>query len=194
MKHLPIFTCLALFASPAAFAEEQVEAHGDVKIEIQGNGIVQVEGGPDVRVQICRELVEPEPATEPIPAAYAEEKTVCIKIEKQLRGEDRNSYVIELRLINPTDKPVTFTGFSEKSPITQQQQWKDGQWVDQQKFLRCGTGLRPCTIEPGQSALFSQVLPTEQMPARIGVACADGTKDAKRETVWSDKIEDPNAK
>ena len=50
---------------------------------------------------------------------------------------------------------MIFTGYSEISPITKTEHWREGKWVEERRVLRCGTGLKSCTIAPGQSAVFS---------------------------------------
>lgn len=102
-------------------------------------------------------------------------------LEDLRRDEHGLQVVAVLRLINPTETPVRFTGFTEKSPVTKTQKWIDGAWVDKPGFLRCGTGLRPCTVPPGQFALFETSVPAEDLPVRIGIHCRLGENQAKGE-------------
>lgn len=151
-------------------------------------------------VEVCRkpyipiEVVEPivdgekQPETEAIPQKYAGEKEVAIKLEKLEPVGERVVMRAVFRIINPTDKPISFTGYSVTSPITMEQHFKDGKWEPQKKVLRCGTGLRQCTIPPGQAAVFfAQVYP-QNMPLRVGLKYAQGDKEVKQH-VWSEKIE-----
>lgn len=161
--------------------------------EIQGP-IIEAPGKAEAEplVQVAVQEFIPanqKPQTEAIPEKYAGEKAVAIKLEGLKRDEAGLLLQVTLRFINPSDKPFQYTGYSAQSPITKRQQWVDGEWVEQQKFLRCGTGLRNCTVAPGQSAVFHITLQPEQLPARIGLTYSTNWKGSKPQTVWSEKIE-----
>lgn len=132
-------------------------------------------------------------ALEVIPAAHADEKIVCLTLEKCTANEPAQGQELTLRLINGSGKPVVFTGFSEQSPIVRIQKRVDGKWVDQERLLRCGTGLRPCTVPAGKSVVFQVHVQTEWMPLRVGVEYSSGEADAQRVTAWSEQAARPVA-
>ena len=162
-----------------------ISASSAVEIEVQ-----QAEAEPQVEVQI--EAVEwldkgrHKPQTEAIPKMYAAEKKVAMKMEALIRN--KGYYQLKFRIINPTDKPISFTGYSEASPLTRTQHWKDGKWVDPKPLGICGTGLRQCTIAPGQSAVFQTSIAGDQLPGRIGFNYSHGEKNQGHQ-LWSEKIE-----
>ncbi len=171
MKAATLITCLSLCGLSFAFADKP-------------KPLPEANINPRIWVEVCEE--HPEPKTEAIPKAYAEDKAVAIKIESLVRAN--GFYQMKLRIINPTEKPVVFTGYSESSPVIKVQHWKDDKWVDERRVLRCGTGLRACTIAPGQSAVFGASLEGDKLPSRIGLVHAHGEKERDL-SVWSEKIE-----
>lgn len=200
MKTAPTISCLglaALCSLPLLLADEpRPEIHGPAierpqeapihpAIQVQVPDLDELQG-PEV-IQLVP--AKPKPQTEAIPEIYAKEPAARLVLEDLKRDESGLSLHAVLRIINPTDQPLVFTGFSEKSPVTQQQQWEDGKWIAVKQFLRCGTGLRPCTIAPGQSAVFSISAPPERLPMRVGISTTDGSKKAEQQMLWSDKIE-----
>ena len=178
MKPTALITCLCLAALPAAFADKPKPLPDAPEI-VRPIGRIQP-GQGDL------EAVQP---TEAIPKDYANEKAIAIKLESLVRNN--GFYQVKLRIINPTDKPMTFRGFSETSPITKIQHWQDGKWVEERRFLKCGTGLRQCTIAPGQSATFGASVEGDKLPTRIGIAYTNVPRleGSPQPVVWSEKIE-----
>ena len=181
MKTIAIVTSLSLCALFAAHAEKPAP-----KPECALD--------PAPKPECALEVISPvganaKPQTEAIPKEHAGEKAVAIKLEGLKQVGERLAMQVTLRIINPTDKPVIFTGYSEASPITKTQHLKDGKWVDEKQLLRCGTGLRSCTIAPGQSAVFNAAVYGETMPTRFGIAYRTSEKQPKTQDVWSEKIE-----
>ena len=175
MKLLHTITSLAICSLSFAFGEEQPE-------------LAEVEVVPVPQDEIICEFPGRvfKPETEAIPKGYADEKAIAIKLESLVRN--KGAYEVKFRIINPTTKPMTFTGYSEKSPLTDTQYWKDGKWVDPKPVGICGTGLRQCTIPPGQSAVFQAYLQGDKLPARVGLTYAHGGRE-QGHLVWSEKIE-----
>lgn len=135
------------------------------------------------------------PKTEPIPEKYADEKAVAIKFEQLKPVGERMVMEAVLRIINPTDKPITFTShsvpgsYSGEYPVTQLEHWKDGKWTKGgEGWVKPGAPLHPCVIAPGQSAAFAVGVYPNSMPTRVGVSYTHGDKEAEL-LVWSDKIE-----
>lgn len=142
----------------------------------------------DLAIDIGEELWEPK--TEAIPKSYADEKAIAIKFEGLVNNNGLGLRA-KLRIINPTDKPMTFRGFSEVSPIIKIEHWTQGKWVEEKRILKCGTGLRQCTIAPGQSAVFGTRLDGDKLPTRVGIARTDVPRPegSPQPVIWSEKIE-----
>lgn len=129
---------------------------------------------------------KPKTLTEPIPKAYAHETAVSLKCES--RSTKGKFQTVDVRLINPTDAAVVFTGYSEQSPWYKIQKWVDGEWSDHRVGWFCGTGLRLCTIYPGQSAVIPVHVKEDLFPIRVGVEYSKGTKKDKQ-VAWSARID-----
>ncbi len=133
---------------------------------------------------------EPKPETEAIPKEHAGEKDIAIKLEKVKQHRSLLGVEASLRIINPTDKDMIYTGLWASSPHIRRQQWKDGRWVEAE--LTEDENTKPgwshaITLPAGQSVVFTMNIGAEQMPARIGLDC---TQEGKAKfTVWSDRIE-----
>lgn len=188
MKTLLTVTVLSLCSLSSGFAEE-----ADAKPPADPGKAPWNKPLPAGEPQIVRpigriEREEAKPQTEAIPKQYADHKEVAIVLEDLKQIGERLAMQVTLRIINPTDKPFTFTGFSEQSPILKVQHMKAGKWVDEPRVLRCGTGLRQCTIAPGQSAVFYEAVYSETMPTRFGIShTVEGANEPQ--VVWSEKIE-----
>ena len=172
MKPTFIITLLGLCGLSAAFADKP-------------KPLPEARINPKIWVEVCEE--KPEPKTELIPKMYAEEKGLAIKMESLVRNN--GFYQAKFRIINPTKKPMIFTGYSEASPITKTQHWVDGKWTDERRVLRCGTGLQDCTIAPGESAVFQATLQGDKLPSRIGLAYRTSETHSQTTDVWSEKVE-----
>ena len=142
---------------------------------------------PDFDERRVHPVPDPKPETEAIPEQYADQKKVAIVLEKIQQQEAFLGMQITLRIINPTNREVTYRGVYASAPEIRRQQWVDGKWKDIPKEEKPGFNPRPITLPPGQSVVFVMGVSAEQMPARIGI---DFTiADKEQTTVWSDKIE-----
>ena len=193
MKTIATITAFALCTLQFAAADESKPEPEKTRPDLDGAAIGgasgEVLGGGGIArpiEQVPRREAEPE--TEAIPKEHAGHKQIAIVLDDLERVGERLAMRATLRIINPTDKPMKFTGYSEKNPIAKIQHLKDGEWVEEERILRCGTGLRPCTIAPGQSAVFKATVNAETMPTRIGVDYRVG-QVGQLHTVWSEKIE-----
>lgn len=127
---------------------------------------------------------KPRTFTEPIPQAHVKETAVGLKFESR----STDAQIVNVRLINPTERPVTFAGYSEQSPWYKIEKWVDGAWVDHRVGWFCGTGLRVCVIPPGHSSVIPVRVEDGLFPVRIGVGYSNsGTRED--EVVWSTRID-----
>ena len=169
MKPLSIMSCLGLCTLPMAFGDDPIP----VPIEL-----APANDGMPVKVE-----------TERMPAKYAKEKAVAIKLE-DLQHFKRGSYKAIFRIINPTQQQISYTGYSETSPMSKRQLWKQEAWEEVSYEGLCGVGLRDCYVAAGDSAVFEVILIGNTLPARIGIRYREPDKDMKKFfTVWSEKIE-----
>ncbi|MCK4268188.1 MAG: hypothetical protein KAX16_05110 [Actinomycetia bacterium] len=122
--------------------------------------------------------------TEAIPRKYAKETEILLNLESRSKHSD--SQVINMRLINPTYSSITFTGYSESSPLYKIQKWGKEDWVDLDVGRFDGTGLGWRVIAPGQSSIIQVAVGEKLFPLRVGVEYAGGKKTR---TVWSARIE-----
>jgi len=125
--------------------------------------------------------------TEPIPSEHAKETSLCLKADSI--SEKDGYHTVKVRLINPTDTAISFTGYSEASPWYKIQRWVDGKWIDHPVGWFCGTGLRHCIIPSGQSSIIPVHVKMDLLPVRVGVEYSNGKKPQKeRQIVWSKRI------
>ena len=165
MKALCLLSCLSVLVTPLASGDEPLQV--------------------DV---LDLEQAQPKPKTEAIPKEHAGHKEIAIILEDLKRADTGLYFQLTFRVINPTSEAMHFTGYSEQSPLTKTQRWVDGEWVGKREVLRCGTGLRQCTVAPGQSAVFQTGVQGDLLPVRIGIGYSHG-KNKKLKLVWSEKIE-----
>ena len=126
----------------------------------------------------------------PIPKQHANETEVCLKLGGM--SEKDGYHTVNIHMINPTNKPISFTGYSESSPWYKIQRRVNGKWVDHPVGWFWGTGLRPCVISSGQSSVIPVYLKKGLLPIRVGVEYASGMNPKKQlHIVWSRKIEHP---
>jgi hypothetical protein len=119
-----------------------------------------------------------------IPDRYAGEKDVCLVVESESTHSGWHAFSI--RLLNPSDLPLTFHGYSEQSPLYSVQRWIKGKWVDKIRGV-CGTGLRQCTIPRLQASIFSANVKEEMLPARFGVRYAQGEEEGQ--IIWTQTLD-----
>jgi hypothetical protein len=143
-----------------------------------------------VSIQVALAGDEPKALTEPIPNPYANETAVCLKLES--RKADGKGQTFYMRLVNPTDKPLLFSGYSEQSPLYRIQVLVQGKlWMEHQTSRGwCGTGLRECVIPPGQSSLIPVRINDLVYPIKIGVGYKQKAGNSERFVIWSERIEE----
>jgi len=128
--------------------------------------------------------------TEAIPKEHANKRAICLPLDSRSKNDDYHT--INVRLINPTSTPITFTGYSESSPWYKIQKWENGKWVGHNVGWFCGTGLRQCVIPSARSSVIPVHVQADLFPIRVGVEYARGKK-REQEIVWSARIEEESS-
>ena len=152
----------------------------DEAIEVQIGDFLQLQG-VDIQARGAQ--------TEAIPEKYKDHKQAAIIIEGMENKDYGLDYLVAFRVINPTDEPVQFAGFSERQPRLEKQLWRNGVWkAPQSGQERSKQSLRRCIIAPGQSAIIQAEFAVDELPARIGLGYSNGHHNGKHMKLWSEKI------
>lgn len=146
---------------------------------------------PKVRVQNKSKELSKQ-FTESIPESYTALTEVTLVEESRFSRQGSIAEIVNVRLINPTGFPVTFTGDSEASPWYRIQKLKESGWVEHKVGWFCGTEVRRCIIYPGHSSVIRvSVVDPKMFPIRVGVGYSH-LPGQPQKLVWSSTVSGPS--